>query len=153
MTISDRKGIAISRKANFLLLLAEDDPEDQELIVELVEQIDKRWKVFRVFNGLRALNYLERLSASEYPDLILLDYKMPIMDGEQLLRFLTEQRKYRAIPKIMLASTAQGSERLRCLQAGALDYFVKSDRPSEMKATMSKILAYAAERLIDGLGV
>lgn len=132
--------IANPEKRNYFLLLAEDDLDDQELIIELIGQIDKRWRVGRTFNGHQALRYLDRLQPSAYPDLILLDYKMPGLTGEEVLDQLAIQKKYQAIPKVILTSTQPGLEKERCLAAGAAQYLVKSQKASEMKAMLTHVL-------------
>lgn len=135
-----RSAGAETEKQNYFLLLAEDDLDDQELIIELVDQIDKRWKVGRTFNGEQVLKYLAGLSPSRLPDLLLLDYKMPGLNGEEVLTRLAGQKKYQAIPKIVLTSTQPGLEKERCLAAGATQYLVKSQKASEMKSVLTHIL-------------
>jgi CheY-like chemotaxis protein len=136
--------IAGNDKDRYSLLLAEDDVYDQELIIEIVGQIDKRWKVSRTSNGLQALLYLESLPESRFPDLILLDYKMPLMTGEEVLARLAEQEKYKAIPKAVLTTSPPGVEKQRCLAYGAMHYLVKPERASEMKAVLMWLLGSLA---------
>lgn len=125
---------------SFSLLLAEDDIYDQELIVEIIAQIDKRWKVRRTFDGVQMVKYLENLPVDRYPDLILLDYKMPLMNAEQVLQRLSTKEEYANIPKVVLTSSPPGREKERCLQFGAKDYLIKPGKASEMKAVLTQLL-------------
>ncbi|HVS97688.1 MAG TPA: response regulator [Puia sp.] len=123
------------------ILLAEDDIYDQELIIEIIQQIDKRCEVRRATNGLQALNYLEALPLTHLPDLMLLDYNMPLMDAEQLLQHLSIREKYASIPKIVLTSSPPGKAKERCLVFGASDFVIKPEKASAMKTVLKQVFA------------
>jgi CheY-like chemotaxis protein len=128
-------------KGHLSILLAEDDLYDQELIIQIIQQIDRRWQVCRTSNGLQAINYLEGLPVHRFPDLILLDYKMPLMDAEQVLQRLSVKKKYASIPKVVLTSSPPGKAKERCLLFGAKDFVIKPEKASGMKTVLTRLLA------------
>ncbi len=113
------------------LLLVEDEPDHAFLIMEglkndghLVNQI--KW----VRNGREALHYLERegpynAENAPTPALVLLDVKMPELDGFEVLARLKSHARHKVIPVVMLTTTANKEDIKRALELGANDYIIK----------------------------
>jgi CheY-like chemotaxis protein len=93
-----------------LILVADDDPELVGVIVEALSY--KGYRVVTATNGKEALERVER----EHPQLILLDMKMPVMDGWTFARALHE-RYGRSIPVVVM--TAVEDSQLRADELGA----------------------------------
>src|SRR4051812_4051782 len=72
-------------------------------------------------DGLQAL---QMVSASKY-DLILMDWKMPVLSGLETLRQLKANPEYAAIPVVMVTSESQKPKILEAIQAGAANYIIK----------------------------
>jgi CheY-like chemotaxis protein len=68
-----------------------------------------------------------KVACKERPDLILLDLIMPKMQGFEVLRALKKIDATASIPVIILSNLSQESDRTRCLEAGAVAYFVKAN--------------------------
>ncbi|MCK4224312.1 MAG: response regulator [candidate division Zixibacteria bacterium] len=114
-----------------VILLAEDDPGDQELTRRALEQSRIRNELYIVEDGEEALDYLLRRgkyedpASSPKPDLMLLDLNMPKMDGKQLLKQMRADPNLRRIPVVALTTSKQESDIIRTYDLGANSYIVK----------------------------
>ena len=88
------------------ILLAEDDQVDQETIRRAMKEIKVTNELVITNNGEEALAYL-RDGKGESPCLILLDIKMPMLDGIQFLKIIKEDKILRRIPVVVLTSSRE----------------------------------------------
>ncbi len=107
------------------ILLAEDDQDDQELLKEAFSKVDPCCQLHIEGNGKNALDYLEQLSDSSLPGVIILDYNMPELNGSQVLERLYSCPRYRSIPKVILSTSDNIKYVEESLSKGALAYRVK----------------------------
>ncbi len=112
------------------ILLAEDDPDDVVLTLEglSAEKLDEH--VVVVNDGAEALDYVFRRGSfstrqSGDPTVILLDIKMPRIDGLGVLRAIREDEEKRQIPIVMLTSSKEESDLLQSYALGANAFVVK----------------------------
>ena len=125
-----------------VILLAEDDPGDQELTRRALEQSLIRNELHIVEDGEEALNYLLRRgkyedpASSPKPDLMLLDLNMPKMDGKRLLEQMKADPNLRRIPVVALTTSKQENDIIRTYDLGANSYIVK---PVDMDQFVSAI--------------
>ncbi|UCB51644.1 MAG: response regulator [Candidatus Zixiibacteriota bacterium] len=125
-----------------VILLAEDDPGDQELTRRALEQSRIRNELYIVEDGEEALNYLLRRgkyedpASSPKPDLMLLDLNMPKMDGKQLLEQMRADPNLRRIPVVALTTSKQENDIIHTYDLGANSYIVK---PVDMDQFVSAI--------------
>jgi CheY-like chemotaxis protein len=116
---------------NFVkILIADDDPEDMELIEDAILLAEPTAELHKFTNGLSAYEYLRTRSDDELPCLIILDYNMPQLTGAEVLSSLSKQPRYRPIPKIVLSTSNSTLHKKECMNSGATEYFTK---PSSMK--------------------
>lgn len=90
------------------ILVVEDDNSIRELLVELLQS--EGYEVASAVNGLEGLKYLQ---SQKYPDLILIDLMMPVMDG---YAFRTEQLKnsdWSKIPVVVMSAEANAKEKMK----------------------------------------
>lgn len=93
------------------VLLAEDNPSDAELILESLAAVVDPARIQRVHDGVEALDFLTGRSgyAERLPDtslqLVLLDIKLPRVDGLEVLRHIREDLRTRLVPVVMLTSS------------------------------------------------
>lgn len=73
------------------------------------------------------------LDEGNFPNLIILDLKMPEISGFEMLSQLKYSALFFDIPVIILSSIDQSDERVQCLQAGAVDYLTKPFNPKELE--------------------
>src|ERR1700748_2025565 len=105
------------------ILIADDDPEDQEMVCEVIKQLDAHVKIEAVSNGRQALWHVTDSTQNEPPVLIILDYKMPILNGAEVLEALARDERFASIPKLVWSSYYHEEDVRRCLKAGAREYF------------------------------
>ena len=122
------------------VLLADDDLEDQEMLIEVIGEIDPGIAVETVSDGREALTKLARLTEAELPSLIILDYKMPYLNAAEVLEALAEDPRYAAIPKVCWSSSRREDDIRRCLKAGACNYFAKPSTTTELQSMTMRML-------------
>lgn len=125
------------------ILLADDDAEDLELIGDTILAIEPATRLHTVANGKAVLDYLNNLEDIELPNLIILDYNMPELNGSQVLSEMKHPR-YELIPKIVLSTSNAPVHMHECKMNGAAGYFVKPNTMSGLNEIVGKILAYCA---------
>lgn len=114
-----------------LVLLVEDDPYDAKLIVRAIEKARILNPVQVVSDGEMAIDYLRGLppygERGNYPlpVLILLDLKLPKLDGFGVLRWKREQPQLRRIPVVVLTSSSLSADVGAAYDLGANSYLVK----------------------------
>jgi CheY-like chemotaxis protein len=112
------------------ILLAEDNPNDVELTLAGLKELNPANEIVVVRDGVEALDYLFCRGSyasrnNNEPVVILLDLKMPKMDGLQVLREIKSNEKLKSIPVVMLTSSAQESDLVKSYQLGVNAYVVK----------------------------
>jgi CheY-like chemotaxis protein len=112
------------------ILLAEDDAEDVELTLEALASHNLANAVVVVRDGAEALDYLHyqgqfRLRERGDPALVLLDIKMPKIDGLDVLRRIKTDPQLRTIPVVLLTSSREEQDLIRGYDLGANAYVVK----------------------------
>lgn len=112
------------------LLLVEDDDNDRELSVLALEQSHLANPIEHVRDGAQALDYLYRRGAyagraGPDPAIILLDLKLPKVDGLQVLREIKSDARLRVIPVVMLTSSREESDLITSYELGVNAYVVK----------------------------
>lgn len=112
------------------ILLAEDNPQDVELTVEALAEHNLANHVVVVRDGVDAMEYLRyegkfKTRAKGNPAVLLLDIKMPRMDGIEVLAAIRGDEKLKAIPVVMLTSSREEPDLKRCYELGVNAYVVK----------------------------
>ena len=112
------------------ILVAEDDENDAELVLKALERYNIANEVVVVEDGAEALDYLHRRGdyetrAEGNPILVLLDIKMPRVDGLEVLREIRADERLKMIPAVILTSSRQEGDLLAGYQLGVNAYVVK----------------------------
>lgn len=123
------------------ILLVEDDPRDLELTLVALERSQLANEVVVVRDGEAALHYLLREGdhagrAEGNPAVILLDLKLPKVNGLEVLQTVRATEHLRSVPVVMLTSSHEESDVLRSYQLGVNAYVVK---PVEFKQFVEAI--------------
>lgn len=105
------------------ILLVEDSVEDVELTLRALRQHNLANKVHTVSDGVEALAYLE--TAVTMPRVVLLDLKLPRLNGLEVLKRLRDDERTRLLPVVMLTSSREGPDVERAYALGANSYIVK----------------------------
>lgn len=107
------------------VLIVDDDP----LICNNIKNILSEYvQTLLAKDGQEAMQIAER----EQPDLILSDVDMPILDGIEMCKQLSQSAKSRHIPILFISANNEENDRLRGLLSGAIDYIAKPFSPSEL---------------------
>jgi two-component system phosphate regulon response regulator PhoB len=124
------------------VLVVDDDKDIRELIVWKLNQAGYATLAEADGEaGLKAASGETDEGAGALPDLILLDWSMPKMDGIYVCALLRANPVTARVPIILLTAKAQDSEMERGLGAGADDYIVKPFSPREMLSRVEAVLA------------
>lgn len=109
------------------ILMVEDNPQDSELALRAFRKKNVASTVTVARDGVEALELLATIVAAggRLPKVILLDLKLPRLDGLQVLERLKADPHLRMIPVVMLTSSAQESDVVRSYDLGANSYIVK----------------------------
>lgn len=123
------------------VLIVDDDPD---ILDVLTLTLSDHFEVIAGNNGQEGL----QLAQSKSPNLIITDYKMPIMDGRKLCQALKRDILLQHIPVIMLTGKGEVKDKVDGIDAGADDYLVKPFEPEELLARI-KMIMRRTERSLD----
>jgi CheY-like chemotaxis protein len=126
------------------ILLVEDDPKDIELTLAALEEYNLSNEIVVARDGAEALDYLYRRGEFKQrpegnPVVILLDLKMPKLDGVQVLQQLMADEQLRLIPVVILTSSRESRDLKECYKLGANAYVVKPVRFTEFIEAVKQI--------------
>lgn len=121
------------------ILLADDDIEDHEILIDALYQSAPLTKVKSVYNGQEVLRYLADLHETEFPDMIILDYKMPILNAAEVLQQIGHDQRFLQIPKIVWSTSKLPRQSDYCLELGAIRYFVKPRSQQDLAGLVKEI--------------
>ena len=110
------------------ILIVDDSAFEQRMLTELLSDEPYRFSV--AYNGYQGY----QLALATHPDLILLDVRMPEMDGFTACRLLKANPETEHIPVIFLSGADAVNERITGLQVGGVDYISKPFTPAELAA-------------------
>ena len=116
------------------ILIVDDEPFNVDYLEQELEELD--YETVSAFNGQEALDRVR----SDFPDLILLDIMMPVMDGFELLTCLKADSCTRDIPVIVISASTDLQSVVRGVQLGAEDYLPKPFEPVLLKARIASSL-------------
>jgi two-component system, cell cycle response regulator DivK len=120
---------------NGRILIVEDNPDNMTLLTDILETLGHT--VISARDGQQGLE----LTATEQPDLILMDLSLPVMDGWTAVRQIKANPALKDIPIIALTAHAMAGDRERALAAGCDDYLSKPIDLSLLTVKITKHLA------------
>ena len=116
------------------ILIVEDDEINQMMIAENLDAMGMSYETAE--NGKIAL---EKIENNDY-DVVLLDLKMPVMDGIEVLKRIKSNNRINHIPVIVISSDNEFSRVIECIEMGALDYLTKPFNSVLLKARLKASL-------------
>lgn len=117
------------------ILAVDDDFINLKLISSMLKKNPHVELIVEATNGLDAINLLQNQNDI---DLILLDIKMPVMDGIEFLTNLQPMRQFKDIPVIVL--TTDETRKNEAFDKGAFDFLVKPIREVDLSAKIAKVV-------------
>jgi CheY-like chemotaxis protein len=128
------------------ILLVDDSPNDTEMAVDALHQYHLANEVITLRDGVEALDYLYRREkfanrTDGDPAVILLDLKMPRVDGLEVLRQIKSDARLKSIPVVIMTSSREEQDVVKSYQLGVNAYVVK---PLEFHAFIDAIKVVGA---------
>ena len=116
------------------ILIVDDHPDMRKVLQTQIELMG--------FAGITAKNGKEGIEAAiaEKPDLIMMDFMMPEMDGWEATRILRATTETKEIPIIAVTAMIRPSDLQSCIEAGCNDYIVKPFRSEELRKRIDALL-------------
>jgi len=117
--------------ATNVILLVEDNPDDEALTLRALNKNNIKNQVVVARDGAEALDYLfgsgnyAGRDATQIPQVVLLDLKLPKLDGLEVLRRLRADERTKLLPVVILTSSVEQQDRLRGYDLGANSYVRK----------------------------
>ncbi len=118
------------------IIVADDEPDVLFMTAFSLRTVGG-FEVIEARNGLEAVEKAQQ----EHPDLIILDIKMPRMNGYEACRRLREIESLRDVPIVFLSAKGQRQEVEEGLRLGAADYILKPFAPEELISKVRSILS------------
>ncbi len=138
------------------VLYAEDDENDAFFMRRAFAKMGGRYNLWVVTDGMRAVEYLSGQGPNAdrtkfpFPLLVLLDIKMPVMSGLEVLKWVRDRAEFSELRVVMLTSSTQPADVAFCAANGANAYLVKSSNADELSLLMPKLLPSAGESFAVG---
>lgn len=124
----------IGAKYNKKCILAVDDTAF--ILSRVTDALSKHYDVVTANSGVRAIKYLNK----NKPDLILLDIRMPVHDGFEILKEIHNMEDRADIPVIMLTGMEDKRYVMESIKLGISDYVLKPFDPNDLLARVQRIL-------------
>jgi two-component system, response regulator len=109
---------------NNIILLVEDNQDDAQLAIRALQKSKLANEIVHVEDGQEALDYLNNPD-NPVPRLILLDLKMPRVNGLEVIQVLKQDKDKKVIPIVMMTSSNEEPDVLRAYELGVNSYIVK----------------------------
>lgn len=138
-TLMTARSAAAARDSEARLLLVEDNPVNQKVVVAILGK--KGYRIDIANHGREAIRKLEEADAPY--DVVLMDVQMPVLDGLETTRMLRRNPRWGELPIIAMTAHAMSGDRERCLEAGMSAYISKPVQPANLVSTVERYLAAA----------
>jgi len=123
------------------ILIVDDDPDIRDVLKLTLSE--EKYEILEAADGEEALKIIHE----NQPDLILLDYKIPKVDGREVCRRIKKDLLLRHLPIIMVTGKGDINDKVGGIDAGADDYVVKPFEPKELLARIRMILRHTERDL------
>jgi two-component system response regulator len=130
------------------ILLVEDNPRDAELTIRALKKKNLANKLFHVEDGVDALDFLfargkyEGRDINDPPKVVLLDLKLPRINGLEVLRAIKADERTQTIPVVIVTSSAEDPDIKTAYQLGANSYVIKPVQFDSFMDAMTKLGVY-----------
>ena len=117
--------------SNQIILLVEDNPDDEQLTVRSLQRSNISNPIIVAYNGAEAIEYLFGAGShagrnpNDLPALVLLDLKLPKVDGLEVLRKIRADERTKLLPVVMLTSSSEEQDIIESYNLGANSYVRK----------------------------
>ena len=126
------------QKLCYRILLVEDDADDRYIMHQAFQELDFIDDVKMFSSGDELMSYMNRISPPAFPELIVLDYNMPALNGGELSLWLKKHPDFRHIPVVLYSTGISPRLQQDLLNAGVLECFNKGMEYSDVLALAEK---------------
>lgn len=126
------------------ILFGEDDPDEEEFLKEIFSALDPNLTLLFYNSGKKLLASIEKIPDEDLPELIVLDYNMPELNGAEILKELKRNQRYESIPKIIWSTSGSEHYKNLCLDSGAQEYVIKPSSIGELETVARHLLSYCS---------
>jgi DNA-binding response OmpR family regulator len=133
---------------NSEIVIVEDNYHDLEMIMDALHELKTNKKVRILRDGVEATKYFfdsagsSNLNINALPKLILLDLKLPKINGLEVLQLLKNNETTKSLPVVIFTSSNEERDRISCYKLGANSYLVKPMDADEYFAYIRDIIKY-----------
>lgn len=130
------------------ILLVEDNPNDAELALRSLKKHNLTNKILWVKDGAEALDFIFHTGAyadrtiNNIPKVVLLDLKLPKVDGLEVLRRIKSDEKMKIVPVVVLTSSQEEQDRVESYKLGVNSYIVKPVEFEKFVAAIERLGLY-----------
>ena len=124
------------------VVIVEDDPNDAELIMRVFRKHNMVNQMVLLKDGAEALDFFFGGRAGDHPKIVLLDLKLPKVNGIEVLQRLKGDERTKDIPVVVLTSSAENQDIRDAYQYGANSYVTKPIRFEEFAHAVSELRLY-----------
>lgn len=129
-------------QGNIKVLVAEDDPNDRLLLEEAFNRAGLSQKVRYVDDGTEASDYLKEATTANLPSILLVDLKLPRMNGFELMDWVGRQRRLDNMRVVVLTSSEAPDDKTHAVGLGADEYYIKPQDVHELFRLAVKLNLY-----------
>ena len=127
----------------FVIVVADDDVDDQELIRHGFEDCKADVAIITVYDGIKLMDFLLKRhtfrDVTETADLILLDLNMPLMDGFEVLKQIGKYPQLKKTPIYVITTSRNDVHRSMALELGATGFYSKGASSQDIRRIMQQI--------------
>lgn len=130
-----------------IVLYADDDPDDRELVREALQNYSDAVEVVTVENGAEVLAYLHSLASfAPTPCLIILDVNMPLLNGKETLLRLRNMKRFSEVPVVLFTTSSQPQDRYFSQRHGA-GFLTKPINLTQMSLIADQFIEHCTEEV------
>ncbi len=129
-----------------LIVCLDDDPDDRDLLMSAIKDVDSSYKVINGDNGIKGMYILEQLKQiGQIPCLIILDLNMPLMDGQQTLAEIKRDADLNDIP-IVVFTTSSMEKSNTFFSSHNVPVVIKPIKYGSIVEQVRELLSYCQEK-------
>jgi len=124
------------------IVIVEDDPSDAELIARVFRKHNMVNNIVLLKDGAEALDFFFGSNANDQPKVVLLDLKLPKVNGIEVLQRLKSDERTKNIPVVVLTSSAENQDIRDAYKYGVNSYVTKPIRFEEFANALAELRLY-----------
>ncbi len=118
--------------------------DDDDAMCQLLERLfEKKYNVVTKNDGMSAMYWLV---GGQIPDLIITDLDMPNLDGVEFIKNIKKSGYYKDVPLIVITGYNDKEQKIKCMNFGAHDYFVKPFNPKDLLFSAEIVLKHSQKK-------